>query len=248
MILGIDIGNTTVEFGIIEKNSITSYKFASDRTKTIDDWLINIDFIAKIKSNPKEIVISSVVPQIEERLEKALEKYFHKKPIILGKDLVIPIRINYENPKEVGVDRLLNAYAGLNIVSPPLVVVDLGTAITFDVVNSAGEYEGGAIFPGMETSVETLFSKTAKLPKIKLEKPEHIVGKNTVQSMQSGIFYGYVSLIEGMIKKIKKETGSGLNIILTGGHSRFISSGINLKCMVVENLSMIGIKSLVEPF
>lgn len=248
MILGIDIGNTTVEFGIIEGDKITSYKFFSDRTKTIDDWLINIDFVLKSKPTPRKIVISSVVPQIEEKLEKAAEKYFRKKPIILGRDFIIPIKVKYDNPKEVGIDRLLNAYAGINIMNPPLVVVDLGTAITFDVVNKYGEYEGGAIFPGMEVSIETLFTKTSKLPKIKLEKPNGVIGKNTVHSMQSGIYNGYVSLIEGMIKRIEKELGSELNIILTGGHSSFVSTGIDLRCSVVENLSMVGINLIVEHF
>lgn len=241
MILGIDIGNTTVEFGLIDGECITSYKFSSDRTKTIDDWLINIDFVVKSGKTPQEIIISSVVPQIEERLEKALQKYFGKKPLILGKDLEIPIKVNYDSPKDVGTDRLLNAYAGKVLAGAPLVVVDLGTAITFDVVNCKGEYEGGAIFPGMETSIDTLFARTAKLPKIKLEKPDGVVGKNTISSMQSGIYYGYISLIEGMVERIKKETGPDISIILTGGHSKFISSGINLNCRVVENLAMVGI-------
>lgn len=246
MILGIDIGNTTVEFGLIYKDRILSYKFNTDRSKTVDDWLINIDFIMRKIKKPTEIVISSVVPPVEERLEFALEKFFRKKPIILGRDLSIPIKINYENPKEVGIDRLLNAYASLQILTPPIVVIDLGTAITFDIVNKDGEYDGGMIFPGMESSIDALFLKAAKLPKVKLEKPKSFVGKNTVGSIQSGIYYGYISLIEGMVKKISDYYKMEFNVALTGGHSKFISSGLEIKYKVIDSLSMLGIKFLLS--
>lgn len=246
MILGIDIGNTTVEFGLIEDGRILSYKFNTDRNKTIDDWLINIDFIMRKSKEPAEIVISSVVPPVEERLEIAIEKFFRKKPIILGRDLSIPIKINYENPKEVGIDRLLNAYASLQVLTPPIVVIDLGTAITFDIVNKDGEYDGGMIFPGMESSIDALFLKAAKLPKVKLEKPKSFVGKNTVGSIQSGIYYGYISLIEGMVRKISDYYKMEFNVALTGGHSKFISSGLEIKHKCVDNLAMLGIKSIVK--
>ncbi|MEZ0323353.1 MAG: type III pantothenate kinase [Hydrogenothermaceae bacterium] len=245
MILGIDIGNTTVEFGIIQENHIVSFKFASDKTKTVDDWLINIDFVVK-KESPKYVVISSVVPIIEEKLEKAIFKHFGKNPIMIGRDVKVPIKVNYDNPNEVGIDRLVNVYAGLKISKPPLIVVDLGTAITFDILNDKGEYDGGMIFPGMETSVDTLFSKTAKLPKVKLEKPITLIGKNTVGSIQSGIYYGYISLIEGMIEKISDYYQLNFNIILTGGHSSLISSGLKAKHVLDSNLSMKGIKFLTE--
>ncbi|MCX7761031.1 MAG: type III pantothenate kinase [Hydrogenothermaceae bacterium] len=245
MIVGIDIGNTTVEFGIIRGEEIVSFKFASDRDKTVDDWLINIDFVVK-DEKPMDILISSVVPPIEEKVEKAFLKYFGKSPLIIGRDVKIPIKINYENEKEVGIDRLVNAYAGLKLFKPPFIVIDLGTAITFDVVNEKGEYDGGMIFPGMETSIDTLFSKTAKLPKVKLEKPKILIGKNTVGSIQSGIYYGYISLIEGMVEKISAYYKFNFSIILTGGHSYLISSGLNIKHKVVEKLSMLGIKFLAE--
>lgn len=246
MILGIDIGNTTVEFGIIEKDIISSYKFASDRQKTVDDWLINIEFIIRGKGRPDKIFVSSVVPQIEEKLEVSLLKFFEKKPIIVGKDVKVPIKVNYENPKEVGVDRLINAYAGTKLTKPPFIVIDLGTAITFDVVNKEGEYEGGMIFPGMESSIDSLFSKTAKLPKVKLEKPESFIGKNTVNSIQSGIYYGYVSLIDKMIERISLYYKEDFDVLITGGHGKLISSGLEKKHKLVENLSMLGIKFLSE--
>ncbi|MCX7739270.1 MAG: type III pantothenate kinase [Hydrogenothermaceae bacterium] len=246
MILGIDIGNTTVEFGIIEEGRVTSYKFSSDRYKTVDDWLVNIDFISRKGINPESILISSVVPQIEEKIELSLLKFFGIKPVIIGKDLQVPIKINYENPQEVGIDRLLNAYAGVKLSKPPLVVIDLGTAITFDIVNENGEYEGGMIFPGMESSIDTLFSKTAKLPKVKLEKPESFIGKNTVNSIQSGIYYGYTSLIDRMVEKINIYHGRDFDVIITGGHGRMISSGLYSQHKLIENLSMLGIWFLAK--
>lgn len=246
MILGIDIGNTTVEFGLIDRESIVSYKFNTDKSKTSDDWLINIDFIMKKSKNPERIIVSSVVPFIEEKLEKALEKSFNIKPIILGRDFNIPIKVNYENQREVGIDRLLNAYASLEVTNPPIVIIDLGTAITFDIVNEYGEYDGGMIFPGMESSIDALFLKAAKLPKVKLDKPENLVGKNTVGSIQSGIYYGYISLIEGMVKKISAYYNLNFSVILTGGHSKFISSGLEIKHKLIDNLAMLGIRTIAK--
>lgn len=248
MIIGIDIGNTTTEFGLIKKDSITSYKFNTDRNKTIDDWLINIEFVMRKNENPENIIISSVVPQIEERIERALRKFFNIEPVVLGRDLEIPIKVNYENPKEVGVDRLLNAYASLIITKPPVIVVDLGTAITFDIVNKDGEYDGGMIFPGMESSIEALFLKAAKLPKVRLEKPSSLIGKNTTGSIQSGIYYGYISIIEGMVEKITDHYNMTFDILLTGGNSSLISSGLEINHKLIDNLSLLGIKLISGKF
>lgn len=228
MLLGIDIGNTTVEIGFIRSlENITSFKVSSQSQKSIDDWLFilfnafslnNLD-----KTDIKKVVIASTVPILEDKIAIAVEKFLNIKPIVLGQDLQIPIKNRYKKPEEVGIDRLLNGYAGIKLYNPPLIVVDLGTAITFDVVNRNGEYEGGAIFPGINASIEALFSRTAKLPKVNLKNVENLIGKTTKESIQSGLFFGYISLIDGMIEKINKEVGYKHNIILTGGNGDIFS-------------------------
>jgi len=232
MLLAIDIGNTTTEIGLVRNiDSITSYKLSSERNKTVDDWMLdlfNIFQLLNVKDNITASIISSTVPILEDKIALAVKKILNIKPFILGSDIQVPIKNNYEKPEEVGIDRLLNGYAGLQLYKPPLIIVDLGTAITFDVVNKNGEYEGGAIFPGIQASVEALFSKTAKLPKVNLKEINKVVGKTTDESIKSGLFYGYISLIEGMIKKISYETGENYTIILTGGNGDLFKSKLNL--------------------
>jgi len=243
MILAVDIGNTTVEFGFVDKNGLKkSYKLHSNLSKTSDDWLFDIRNILLVEKNPpQDFVISSVVPQIEQRIIIAVEKLLGKKPKTIGKDLKVPIVNRYKNPEEVGIDRLINAFAAINKVNPPVIVVDLGTAITFDVVNQKGEYEGGAIFPGIQSSINALFSKTSKLPMVSFEESKRVVGKTTVESIQSGIFFGYCSLIDGMIKKISEEYKKSFNVILTGGNASLISKGLDIKHTLDEYLSLEGI-------
>ncbi|WP_028949741.1 type III pantothenate kinase [Sulfurihydrogenibium subterraneum] len=246
MILGIDVGNTTVEFGLIKNlDEIHSMKFSTDLEKTSDDWILNIDFFVRYflreKKDIKHIIISSVVPNIDTTIRIALLKYFDKNPLFIGKDLKVPIKINYDDTSQVGVDRLLNSYASLHITKPPILCIDFGTAITFDVVNKKGEYDGGLIFPGMETSLKCLFSKTAKLPKVSLERPDSVVGKNTVNSIQSGIYYGYLSLVEGIIEKVEENYKERFNIILTGGNANIIASSLKRKFIFEPKLPMKGI-------
>ncbi len=247
MLLGIDIGNTNVEFGFID-NKINSFKISTNQSKSIDEWVLDLLLIHNFSSINKQkiddIVISSVVPQISEKIKHACINFYNKKPLTIGEDLDYPVKINYKNPQEVGVDRIVNSVAALKLVNPPIIVVDLGTAITFDVINENGEYEGGAIFPGIDSSVSALFSKTAKLPKVNIVETVSVIGKSTQESIQSGIFYGYISLIEGVIKKIKEELKEEPNIVLTGGHSEIITKGLSIKHKIEKELIMLGIKEI----
>jgi type III pantothenate kinase len=247
LILGIDIGNTNVEFGFIN-NKITSFKIHSNQDKSPDQWIFDILSIHSLtlieKESIEDIVISSVVPLLTEKIKQAAFKFYGKIPKIIGEDLKYPIKINYDNPEEVGADRIVNSVAALKLVNPPVVVIDLGTAITFDVINEKGEYEGGLIFPGIDSSISALVSKTAKLPKVNIKETVSVVGKSTQESIQSGIFYGYISLIEGVINKIKIELKKEPNIILTGGHSEIITKKLNLKHKVEKELIMLGIKEI----
>ena len=228
MLLGIDIGNTTVEIGFVNSlTDIKSFKVSSESQKSIDDWLFTLfnafSLINIEKTDIKKVLIASTVPILEDKIALAVEKFLNIKPVILGQNFKIPIKNRYRKPEEVGIDRLLNGYAGIKLYNPPLIVVDLGTAITFDVVNVYGEYEGGAIFPGINASIEALFSKTAKLPKVNLKNVENVIGKTTKESIQSGLFFGYLSLIDGMINKINEESGYKHNVILTGGNGDIFS-------------------------
>ncbi|MBK3331920.1 type III pantothenate kinase [Persephonella atlantica] len=243
MIVGIDIGNTTVEIGFIySKEKIKSYKLKTDINKTADDWFLDFYQITKLEGKEiKDFVVSSVVPQVETKISKAVKRLSNKNPLIIGKDIYIPIKNNYKNPEEVGIDRLVNAYATIEEYGYPSVVIDFGTAITFDVISVEGEYEGGAIFPGIEASINALFSKTAKLPAVDLSQIKGVVGKTTSQSIKSGIYYGYLSLVEGMIDRINRETGYKNKVVITGGNGKLISEGIKVPSIHDRYLTMKGI-------
>jgi len=245
-ILGIDIGNTTTEIAVIMGlNDITSFKLASDKDKTIDDWLINLiiifSYLSLNKRDLESVYISSTMPILEDKVASAVEKLTGVSANILGKNLVIPIKNNYRKPEEIGIDRLLNGYSAVKLFKPPLIVVDLGTAITFDTINKNGEYEGGAIFPGINASIEALFSKTAKLPKVNLGEVRNVVGKTTIESIQSGLLFGYVSLIEGMVNKIDREVGYNHFVIITGGNGELISKNLSIDHIYEPLLAMKGI-------
>jgi len=171
------------------------------------------------------VIIASVVPPIMYSLEHAIRKYFKLEPIIIGPGIKTGINIKYENPREVGADRIVNAVAAFEIYGGPLIIVDFGTATTFCAITSKGEYLGGVICPGIKVSAEALFQKTAKLPRIDLVKPDSVIGRNTVASMQSGIIYGYVGQVDYIIKRMKREMKEeNIKVIATGGLARLIAS------------------------
>ncbi|SNZ07904.1 type III pantothenate kinase [Persephonella hydrogeniphila] len=241
MIVGIDIGNTTIEIGFLQsKTLIKSYKLRTDRAKTVDDWYLNIHQIVQIEGDIyiEDFVISSVVPVVDEKVCSAVEKISGKKPLIIGKDLNIPIPNMYKNPEEVGTDRLVNAFGVVKKYGYPAVAVDFGTAITFDVINERGEYTGGAIFPGIDASVESLFTKTAKLPSVNLKNVSGVIGRTTVDSILSGIYFGYISLVEGMIEKINRQAGYKHKVVITGGNGELISKGLEIDFVYDRFLTM----------
>ncbi len=244
MIIGIDIGNTTVEFGIIKDiNNIKSYRFFSNKDSTEDEWFFIVYNILQIEKNPhiKTVLISSVVPQLTDKIKNAISKLLKTEIFVIGENLSYPLKIKYENPQEVGADRIVNAIAVVNMNKYPSIVVDFGTAVTFDFINKNAEYEGGAIFPGIRSSIQTLFSKTAKLPQVNLKKISNPVGKNTVESIQTGIYNGYISMVEGMVGRYSKVCGCDLHIILTGGDAEIISDGLSIDHTVEPFLNMKGI-------
>ncbi len=223
MLLTVDVGNTNIVVGIYKKSDlVASWRISSDRKRTPCEiaalWKSLFELEALEIESVEGAVISSVVPPLTNVVVRAMKMLFDIEPLVVGPGVKTGMPILVDNPKEVGTDRVVNAVAAYQRYGGPLVVVDFGTATTFDVVSSRGEYLGGAISPGIGISMEALFAETAQLPRIGFYKPKSVIGKNTVESMQSGIFYGYVCLVDGMIDLIEKEMGP-VKTVATGGYA-----------------------------
>ena len=192
-------------------------------------------------SEIKDGIISCVVPPILETLKEVCKECFRIIPLVVGDVVDAGMPILYDNPREVGADRIVNAVAGYDKYHQSLIIIDFGTATTFDCVSSSGEYLGGAISPGIAISAEALFQRTSKLPRVDISQPPTAIGKNTVASIQSGLFFGYVSLVEGMVKRIEMEMQSSPLIIATGGQAELISNGTDVIKHVEPNLTLEGL-------
>lgn len=252
MIVVMDVGNTNIVFGVYEGEKLLNYwRMTTDKDKTSDEFgmfLINIFKHEKIDvGNIEAVVIASVVPPIMYSLERAIKKYLKLDPIVVGPGVKTGINIKYENPREVGADRIVNAVAALELYKGPVIIVDFGTATTFCAVTSNGEYLGGVICPGIKISAEALFQKAAKLPRIELAKPDTVIGRNTVSSMQSGIVYGYVGKVDYIVKRIKKEMKEdNIKVIATGGLARMIASESETIDEINGLLSLDGLRIIYD--
>ncbi len=251
MLLVIDIGNTNIVFGVYEKDIlINHWRLSTIFHKTVDEYAILINsllHIGKIKTGEIDsVIISCVVPPLLIPFEIFCLRYMGIKPLIVGPGIKTGMPILYENPQEVGADRIVNAVGGYNKHKTALIVVDFGTATTFDYITPKGEYAGGAIAPGVMISLEALFERAAKLPRVELIRPKSIIGKSTVHAMQSGITYGYVSLVDGIVKKIKEEVRTDPYVIATGGLANLIYKNSNSIDEVDEFLTLQGLKILYE--
>ncbi|MEW5757894.1 MAG: type III pantothenate kinase [Candidatus Omnitrophota bacterium] len=244
MSLVIDIGNTTIHFGIFGKDKLIK------NFKVETHCNASLQIIKLIKNNfkihPNKIIICSVVPKETIRLKKNLKQIFKINPIIVGRDLVVPIKNLYLKPKQVGQDRLVNAYAGVAFYGSPLIVVDFGTAITFDIISKNKEYLGGMILPGLNMSLEALGQKTALLPKVKLTKPKEFIGRDTKQSILSGIVYGFSAMTDNLTERIKTKIGKNAKIIATGGNTDLVSKFSNNINVVDKNLTLKGLNLLAQ--
>jgi type III pantothenate kinase len=251
MILVVDVGNTNIVLGIFEgKKLIKSWRISTNKDKTVDEYGIQIRVLfhfSNIKhENIEAVVISSVVPPVMPVLETMTIKYFGMKPLIVGPGVKTAMTIKYDNPKEVGADRIVNAIAAYEMYGGPLIVVDFGTATTFDAISKEGEYLGGAIAPGIGISTEALYTRAAKLPRIELVKPKAVIGKNTVTSMQSGIIFGFAGQTEGIITRMKKEIGGKVYVIATGGLAELISKESGSIDKINPNLTLEGLRIIYE--
>lgn len=252
MLLAFDIGNTIMVIGVFKgRDLVISWRIATDRQKTADEYGIlmqNLFYFHKIDHREvKDIIMSSVVPPIMGSLEEMAKKYFNKKPLVVGPGIKTGMPIMYENPREVGADRIVNAVAGYEKYGGPLIIVDFGTATTFCCVSAKGEYLGGAIAPGVNIATEALFQKTAKLPKVELVAPKKVIAKNTVNAIQSGIMFGYSSLVDGIVKRMKQELGEGIiKVIATGGIANLIADNTETIDVVDDLLTLEGLRIIYE--
>jgi type III pantothenate kinase len=221
-ILAIDIGNTMTSFALFKHDRIVARKSLSTSDASKSAVLAALKHFRKIHPSLSTCIICSVVPQVLKEQKKVLEKFFSGNVFVAGKDFNIPIKNKYLRPAQVGQDRLACAYAAKMQYRSPLIVIDFGTAMTIDVVSKKGEYQGGMIVPGIRLSLKALAEHTALLPEISVQKPSVLIGRNTQESILSGIFYGYVALIEGIVKKIKNELKIKLVVVLTGGYGHYM--------------------------
>lgn len=226
------------------------WRIETNRHKTEDEYGMIIKSLFEHEklsfSDIDGIIISSVVPPIMFTLERMCEKYFHIKPLVVGPGIKTGLNIKYDNPKEVGADRIVNAIAGIHVYGSPLIIVDFGTATTYCYINEHKQYMGGAIAPGIGVSTEALYSRAAKLPRIEIARPEGIVGKNTVAAMQSGILFGYVGQVEGIVRRMKEESKTTPTVIATGGLANLISKESNTIDVVDPFLTLKGLQLIYK--
>jgi len=246
MLLAIDLGNTNLVFGVYNGDRLTKHwRLSTLKNRTVDAYgilLRNLFAIENIDTKKiQSVIISSVVPPLDFILTGMVRTYFDLKPVfVTHENAGIPVL--YNDPREVGADRIVNAVAAVEKYSTPSIVVDFGTATTFDAITSRGEYLGGVIAPGIVISAEALYEHAARLPRIEILKPSTVIGRSTTGSMQSGIFHGYVALVDGILTRMKQELGEKAYVIATGGQAAFIGQESSLINTVDDNLTLDGLR------
>jgi len=250
VILAIDVGNTNTVLGLLEAEVVQHTFRISTVERTTDELgLLIRDLFAHRGVELGRVsgaIISSVVPSVVYSFEKACRRYLNLTPLVVGRKLKTGIRVNTDNPREVGADRVVNAVAAHARWGGPIVIVDFGTATTFDCVNESGEYIGGAIAPGFRISSEALVTKTAKLPRVEFAEPPAAIGRNTVHAIQSGLYYGYVGLVDALASRCSEELGEGTKVIATGGLAPMLSKDSKVIEEVDHFLTLRGLALLYE--
>ena len=252
MIICMDVGNTNIKYAVFNNDKLAlSFRVATEHKKTSDEYggqLISILGNNNIKAGDIEGgIISSVVPQLDYTLERMCHTYLKIKPLMLAPGLKTGLNLKVDNAKEVGADRVVNNVAGLRKFGAPLIIVDFGTATTFNVINEKSEFIGGVIAPGIKGSLDSLVNGTAKLPRVEIERPASVIGKNTVTNMQSGIVFGFSGLVEYIVKKIKRELKCDkVTTVATGGFSEIIAKEISCIDYVDKLLTLEGLKYLYD--
>ena len=251
MLLAIDLGNTNLTFGLFEGDRLRhDWRLATRRDSMPDELgLLMVQLMRQEGFEAKDIdavVVASVVPPLNSSLVQAIERYFGKVPLMVGPGIKTGLKIHYRDPKEVGADRIVAAMAAFRKYGGPLIIVDFGTATTFDVVSKDGDYLGGAIAPGMGISVDALYERAARLQRVELKAPADVIGRTTAESMQAGIIFGYTAQVEGMVARIRKELGEPARVIATGGFAGLIAEQTPVIEVVDQRLMLEGLRLIYE--
>jgi type III pantothenate kinase len=251
MLLVIDVGNTNISFGIFDGTHLVQhFRCESARSRAADEYVVFVrQLLALREIDYRSIssgIIASVVPTLTDTMVELVRRGFAREPMVVGPGIRTGMPILYENPKEVGADRIVNAVAAFEKFKAALIVVDFGTATTFDCVSAKGEYLGGVIAPGIQISADALFLRAAKLARVEIAVPPKVVGRNPAHSMQSGIVYGYASMVDGMVSRIKQELGCPCKVIATGGLARLISKLTTTIEGIDDDLTLEGLRIIHE--
>jgi type III pantothenate kinase len=247
VLIALDIGNTEIVAGVYEGSALRNHwRVSTERRKTADEYgILFLSLMDHGGLDPDLLdsaIIASVVPPLTQTLEDACSRYLRVQPIVVGPGVKTGISVKYENPKEVGADRIVNAVAAYDRYGAPAIVVDFGTATTYDAISRDGEYLGGAIAPGIGISLEALFQRAAKLPRIELVKPPSVVGRNTVSSMQSGIVFGFAGQVDEIVRRMREEIGGDAFVVATGGLAELIAPETSTIQKVDRLLTLWGLR------
>lgn len=252
MILVVDVGNTNIVLGVYKgKELLHEFRISTARQATVDEYGVLIHNLFQMSnilvSEIEGVIVSSVVPPLVGVVEEMCRKYIHKDPLIVGPGIRTGLNLRYENPREIGADRIVNAVAAVEKYEGPLIVVDFGTATTFDCIDQEGNYLGGAIVPGIGIATEALVQRASKLPRIELEKPKKVIGRNTIHAMQAGIVYGYAGQVDGLVRRIKAEMGAdNVKVIATGGLADLIAAETDSIDEIAPLLTLEGLRIIYE--